>query len=406
VAAAVRSARNAEHVIARAGQRPLPLLAAAAVGAALAVVVGGFFSWVMTVGFSTAEPFPDYRFHTGVAMSMAAGAPLAVPHPLYHALVAAGARTGLSPAHAGMAVAVLAQVALALIAYADLRRVDEGAAVRPALVAAALTVVAPVYALTPGSREFYFGYLFPNAVHNPTIVLLRPLALALFLAAAFLLTNADARARQRAAAAALTLACALAKPSYLICLLPALAAAWLLDGLPRDRRWTAVALGVIVPGALIVAAQAWFTLTSDRMEPTTIVLAPLKVVFMHTKRNVPLVAMKLLLSILFPLAVVAAFGREAIRDRALRLAWLAFGAGAFYAYFLAETGPRMIDGNFLWSGQAAAAVLFAASARFALARSSDPAAQGRLAACGAVLGLHVACGLFYLVRFGRTAVGF
>jgi hypothetical protein len=303
-------------------------------------------------------------------------------------------------------VVLAAQVAFALIAFADLRRVDGARLVRPALIAAALTLVAPIYWLTPASREFYFGYLFPNAVHNPTVVLLRPLALALFLAAAFLLTHAGVRSPHVAGAAALTVACALAKPSYVICLLPALAAAWVLEGCPRDARWTAVALGVIVPGTVLAAAQAWFTLTSDRMEPATVVLAPLKVVFTHTRRNVPLVAAKLVLSILFPLAVLIAFAGKAIRDQALRLAWLAFGAGALYAYFLAESGQRMSHGNFLWSGQAAAGVLFAASVRFVLARKADPAAQGRLAVCAAALALHVANGVTYLVHFARTAVPF
>jgi hypothetical protein len=172
-------------------------------------------------------------------------------------------------------------------------------------------------------------------------------------------------------------------------------------------------LGVLVPGALVAALQAWFTLTTDRMEPTTIAFAPLQVVFLYTKRHVPLVAVKLALSIVFPLAVVAAFPREAVRDAALRLAWLAFLAGAFYAYGLAETGPRMSHGNFLWSGQVAAAVLFAASARFALARFGAGAAGDgghgvnlRLAACAVAFALHVASGVGYALHFARTGLAF
>jgi hypothetical protein len=386
---------------------PSPRAASLAAALALAAAVAALFAWAMTVGFTTPEPFQDYRFHNELAVEMAGGAPLEVPHPLYHALVAALAAGGLSPPWSGMAVALAAQVALALIVFADLRVAARGAVVRAAVTAAGLTVVAPLNWLTPASREFYFGYLFPNAIHNPTIVLLRPLSVALFVCVVALFTaEAEAGRGRIAGAAALTIACALAKPSFVICLLPALGVAWLLEGRPLDRRWRTVILGVMVPGGLVAAAQAAFTLTTDRMEPATIVLAPLKAVFMHTKDDAALVAAKLALSIVFPLAVAAAFFGDARRDRALRLAWLAFAAGAFYAYFLAEAGPRMIHGNFLWSGQAAAAVLFAASARFALARGAAGAARARLGLCAAALALHVASGLQYLVHFARTAVAF
>jgi hypothetical protein len=379
----------------------------------VAAVAALFFSWVLTLRFTTPEPFQDFRFHNQVAAEMAAGAPLELPHPLYHVLAAAlAAATGFPVSWAGMAVAVLAQAGLALVAFLGLRAAAGGRAALAAVAALGLTVVAPLFWFTPASREFYFGYLFPNALHNPTIILLRPLALGLFLACAVVLAGGAApRPARTAGLALLTVSCALAKPSYLICLLPALGLAWLREGLPRDRRWSALLLGVLVPGALVAAAQAWFTLTTDRMEPTTIAFAPLEVVFLHTRRHVPLVAAKLALSIAFPLAVAALFAREAARDAALRVAWLAFLAGAFYAYGLAETGPRITHGNFLWSGQAATAVLFAASARFALGRIRAAGRDGhgarlRLAACAVAFALHVASGLGYAVRFARTGQGF
>lgn len=390
-----------------------PALARAIVPVVLAAGTALLFSWALTLRFTTPEPFEDFRFHNHAAAEMAAGGPLELPHPLYHILAAALAAVfGLAVPWAGMTVAVLSQVAVALIAWFDLRGAAGGRVVLAAAVAFGLTVVAPLNGLTPASREFYFGYLFPNALHNPTIILLRPLALALFLACAGCLTAKAAPSSARAVGLALlTVVCALAKPSYLICLLPALAGSWLMEGRPIDRRWSVLALAVIVPGVLVAAAQAGFTLTTDRMEPTTIVFAPLEVVFMHTRRDVAMVAVKLLLSIVFPLAVAAAFAREAVRDAALRLAWLAFLAGTAYAYGLAETGPRMTHGNFLWSGQAAAAILFAASARFAMQRTAQGAGIGptrgaSLALCAVSLSLHLAAGISNLGRFVRTAPRF
>jgi hypothetical protein len=373
----------------------------------LAVATAGLFAWTLTLRFTTPEPFQDFRFHNQAAADMAAGGPLELPHPLYHALAAVLAwALRLDIAWAGMTVAVAAQVALALIAYFDLAAVTRWP-LQAAQVALTLTVAAPLNWLTPKSREFYFGYLFPNALHNPTIILLRPLSLALFLGCAAVLTAAAPPSPARATGLALlTVACALAKPSYVICVLPALAAVWLLEGGRVDRRWTTLALAVIVPGAAVAAAQAWFTLTTDQMEPTTIVLAPLKVVFLHTRRNLPLVGLKFVLSIVFPFAVACAFAAAALRDAALRLAWLAFLAGALYAYGLAETGERMIHGNFLWSGQAAAAVLFVASARFWLARGTEPGTRVRWGACAVALLLHLLAGVAYLVHFARTGEGF
>jgi hypothetical protein len=375
----------------------------------LAVITAAAFSWIFTLRFTTPEPFQDFRFHNQAAAELVAGAPLALPHPLYHVLAGGlAAALGLAVPWAGMVVAVAAQTGLALVAFFDLRAASGGRATLSAAAALGLTLAAPLNWFTPASREFYFGYLFPNALHNPTIVLLRPLALALFLACAVLLTpSAPPTSARMVGLGLLTVLCALAKPSYLICLLPALAAAWLLDGYPRDRRWHALALGVVLPGSLLVAAQAWFTLTTDRMDPTTIVIAPLKVVFMHTRDDVSLVAAKLVLSLVFPLVAALAFLRAAARDQALRLAWLALGTGALYAYGLSETGDRMIHGNFLWSGQAAVAVLFAASLRFVFTRAREAAgADARLWVCGAAFLLHVASGVAYALHFARTGEGF
>jgi hypothetical protein len=140
------------------------------------------------------------------------------------------------------------------------------------------------------------------------------------------------------------------------------------------------------------------------MAPSSVELAPLRVVFHYTRHSVPLVGLKLLLSALFPLAVAAAFGRTALRDPMLRLAWLGFAAGAFYAYGLAESGRRLVDGNFLWSGQVSLLVLFVASARWLVAHLSS--ARGRVSlrvvVCGTVLSLHVLAGCLNAARFVAT----
>jgi hypothetical protein len=368
--------------------------------AVVAAVAAVFFAWAMTLRFTTAEPFEDFRFHNVLTTGLLAGDPLAVPHPLFHLLSAGFAiLTGLAVPCAGMTVAVLGQASLAAIAFVDLRDAG-GDRLETALVALGLALVAPLNVLASSPGESYFGYFFPNILHNPTIALLRPLALALLLACGAVIAGSLAPTPGRTAAlAALAFACGLAKPSYLICLLPALALTWLLGGARRDERWKALSLGVAVPGALIAVGQAVFAFSGERMGPGGIAFAPLEVVFLHMRHDVGLVAAKLALSAVFPLAVAACFARHAVRSPAVWLAWLGFLAGASYAYLFAETGPRAVHGNFLWSGQVSLLVLFVASARLLVARAMAGDRRLLVAVCAAALALHVASGLGHAVRF-------
>jgi hypothetical protein len=382
-----------------------------ALAAMLAALVAALSAWILTRGGRTLEPFHDYRFHNQIAGRMAAGGPLEVPHPLYHLLVAGldAVAPALDRPRAGLAVAVSAQVALALLAFLALKWVAPQSSTVPALLALGLTVVAPLNWLTPGPREFYFGYIYATSFHSPTMLLLRPLALGLFLATVAAIDKRDGHQGMREAGlAVLTLSSALAKPSYVMCLVPAviilLLGEWRRLSRPPDSCRLLV-VGAVLPGLIVMVAQAWFTLSSPQMKPSRVVWAPLQVVFHHTHPDVALVAAKLLLSIAFPLVVAAAFWRQAARDPGLRLAWLGLAAGAAYAYGLAETGARAAHGNFIWSGQAAAAVLFIASARFLLdawARSRDASGDRvRMAACGIAFVLHVAAGLQNAARFVR-----
>jgi hypothetical protein len=68
---------------------------------------------------------------------------------------------------------------------------------------------------------------------------------------------------------------------------------------------------------------------------------------------------------------------------------------------VAETGRRLADGNFLWSGHVSLLVLFVASARwlFAEAAAGGVRSKPRLAVCAVVLLLHVVAGWQNALRF-------
>jgi hypothetical protein len=173
--------------------------------------------------------------------------------------------------------------------------------------------------------------------------------------------------------------------------------------------WTPI-LGVVLPGAFVLGWQSWFTLASGRMEESKVVWAPFAAIFHHVPPDVPLLLLKLLLSILFPLWVTLSHLRTAAKEQELLLAWVTFGCGITYAYGLAESGPRLAHGNFLWSGQVAVWILFVASAGFLARRwrASAPSDRWtpRVLVGLALFALHVAGGLAYALRFAGTGEAF
>jgi hypothetical protein len=342
-----------------------------------------------------------------------------VPHPLFHWLTGGIHRLhpGLGLPAAAFVVVLLSQALVLSLLFRRMRRAlawdGPWASGLAASLALGLSLLAPLHFLVPERREFYFGWLFPNTYHNPTVLLLRPWAILLSgaCAAAWFAQGRPSAARV-ASLAAWTVLSALAKPSYLLCFLPVVAVTWVVQRVARRYArpsWGPI-LGVVLPGAAVLAWQWWFTASSGRMEESRVVWAPFAAVFQHTRPDVPLLALKLVLSILFPLWVVLTHWSAAARDQELRLAWGTFAVGAVHAYALAESGPRLAHANFLWSGQVAVFVLFAVSTAFFARQWSAGDASRRwrptvVAAC-ALFVLHVASGVAYALRFVRTGQAF
>jgi hypothetical protein len=196
--------------------------------------------------------------------------------------------------------------------------------------------------------------------------------------------------RRWAAAALLAAAATLAKPSYTVAFIPALAL-WLAFArwLPRAVDTRAARASLVVAGVLLVG-QAW-----ARGAQALLAVAPLEVMgYYSTRWQMPLF---LLLSIAFPFGVAVAGRPASWRNGPLMLAWLVFGIAAAYGYLLAEAQPYRGDGNWLWSGQVALFVLFAESVLFLRARERDASPPSRRwrQACGCVFALHLVCGLVW-----------
>ena len=193
-------------------------------------------------------------------------------------------------------------------------------------------------------------------------------------------------------AAALVVMSALVKPNFIIAFLPALGVLAALHGRRSDWHW--LGLGFALPAVAVLAWQ-YNTLNA---EGAGVILAPLHVIGVYAPTDVVTLAWRLVASVLFPLAAVACF--PSVRwDRRVQIGWATFLIGAAFGYLLAE-GDRAADGNFLWSGQLAAFVLFVATAvavlRAAAAGGAGASGPGKFALCGGVFLWHVTSGIQHL----------
>jgi len=350
----------------------------------------------------------DYQVHMGIAANMLKTGTVNTPHFLLQAGAILFSPLAGGIFNATVVLVLLAEAMTAVIVFSYILPGKEPS--RLALpMTLALLLAAPVAILFPLDRHLYLGYIGINLFHNPTMFLLKPLALLSF---TYILKSLESDTSLPVTAlvisAILTVAAAVAKPSYTIVILPALAI--FLSGmiiLKRRFDWKFHLCSVFIPAVVILLVQYRMTYSAEQVQgvysgASGIIFAPLAVMSSYSAFLLP----KLLLSLLFPLAVFCANYREAVKDTGIQLGWLAFGIGCFYTYFLAESGPRMLQGNFSWSAQVSLFILFAASAKLLLRSSShlsEGAGKTRLFLCGAALVLHASFGIaFYIAEFART----
>jgi len=350
----------------------------------------------------------DYLAHKEFADRMLATGSLNTPHFLLHLVMNCVRQLfRISLDAATITSLLLAYVATALvIGHKLLKEAD-----RPYLssyLCIALLVAAPIQLATFLDGHLYFGYIQSNVYHNPTIIMLKPLALFSFFYAARAISGNRQATNEFASLLAcglITVAAALTKPSLTICILPAL----VIYGFIRVMQhqpfdWKLLLFGFITPALLILAFQYWMTYSESQTagvspEKSSIIFAPLAVMQVYSPSWLQI---KLLLSILFPLTVLLTHLKTITKDHRLLFAWLLFFVGASYSYLLAESGPRFRHGNFGWSGQITLFILFVQSAIF-LVHSQQTMSEGsriRTYCCHAVLFLHVVAGaVFYWTEY-------
>lgn len=371
------------------------------IGLPLALVAWRF--WPIVRRMSDAGDFPA---HARFAQEIAETGRVTIPHFFYEAsLIAVHA---LRPAESWRTAAIIVSMATVLITTALLIQwiveIVPPSNVPLRLAAAlvlplALLTVQPILPWGPLERDPWFVGRFPaNQYHNPTTLLSRPVALALFgfgIAAAF---GPWRRGLAVAGCAALVLVSGLIKPSFLMAFLPAVGLLAVVNWKQAD--WKLLILGLAIPTACLLAAQFALRYLVRADDGVSIVYAPLVVLGLYGPTDPATLGTRLVASVLFPLIVTILFLPQAVRDRRVILGWLVFAVGISWGYLFAETGGKVSSGDFLWSGQLAAFLLFAITAMFLLqqlvAAPLNPHrgwTYGRVGLCTVLLAWHMVSGV-------------
>ena len=371
---------------------PLIHVVAATVLAALNCAVYGPIVWGALSGPS------DYTAQVQYAELLYQKGQIVHPHFLYQAIVAALYSTGLMPTFrvAGLIAVLIFYALMAVLMYGLLFTAvheDTRLGRAPVLFAVALAVLSAQPLVRTG---YQIGYFWSDTGETPTLILVKPLAVATLACTAWYLSKCrGVDLRLWALFFVVTVAGALSKPSFLICLVP-VATIMAIVKLAQRKPVSAGALlvGLCLPTAAILGWQYYQTYSGHAGlvgYRDSIIWAPLKVMRHHTTG----LLRKFLLSIVFPLLVSALYWNRARRDLALVLAWCSFLVGSFYAYTLAKK-IRFADGNFLWSAYITLFVLFVVSALLWLRQLAGRPLRSwfswrDLLCCGA-LALHAFCG--------------
>jgi hypothetical protein len=366
-------------------------------------------------------PINDFSLHARYTREWFETQKLTTPHFLNSALtiackwaVPAISAIGLEPLSyidAELIVAQAMYVLAAIVIYCVLRWCAPTAAAQHPnwLLLAGLTLllVGPITLFTLVNNNLYTGYFPPaNVYHNPTTLALKPFALATVAAVAVFLgppASSNIRlGRWSLLLAALVILMTLAKPSYTICLVPALLLLVALDaGLRRSgRAWLAVAV-IGVAGILVLAWQYWLVYGQPG---SNLIFYP----FLMVRDPEAIAWLKFSMSIAFPAGVAVFYFRRVRENIAFRLGWLCFAISCLYYFLLAE-GARTDHNNFGWGCQVALFVLFVLSFGVLLEdgaaqqAGTSPPTPLAYATCWSLFGMHLTSGLlFYFSHLNGT----
>jgi hypothetical protein len=233
------------------------------------------------------------------------------------------------------------------------------------LVTLGIIIAGPLFFLVFLDHKFYFGYVGFALYHNPTIIMLRPFALILWIITISNFFKEKLIIWDIFIGLGAMIIATIAKPSYTICIFPGMGIVFLWQLLThRKINWKYALIVFFVPAILVIIRLPIETLKNLIIGDNRIIFAPFRVIHWMSRYMV----FKYLLSIIFPLSLSLIFLKKVVKDRAMVIAWLIFGIGTSYGYLLTQTGTSEFAANFLWSTQITLFILFFQSIIFLLSR--------------------------------------
>jgi hypothetical protein len=357
----------------------------------------------------------DLPAHIEYARQITGLSDIRSPHFLFELLIKA--LSSLTGASLVTATAILLGgcygLMAVLIAHEIKRRGSAVSDVTAAALSVAILVASHIFLPTIFKPNLYYNYLVPTAYHNPTQQLNKLFTIAIwFLYCRRFLTSDERPLSSLVLLAVLVVASAIAKPSFLIAFLPVsgLLAAWdLFHG--RWSRFRDYVAAIALPAIAVMGWQFWMTygigaesrlsggILDQSVRDVTgrvvtglsrgIEFAPLSIFAGPASYAQYLATLPLALA--FPLVATILLWPDARQSRSFVAAWAILGLGLFYVLLLAESGPGRMAGNFGWTAQTAAFLLYV-EALLLMARKWETRFKPVLLV---VLSVHVACGVLF-----------
>jgi hypothetical protein len=335
----------------------------------------------------------DWALHAEFAQLQAVTGIPAIPHFLFATLLLLLRAVFRLPLPVGE-IAIVTVLHAVLLLFITVLLEESGAQRKFALLGGALVLIfAPAFLLRFRLLGLYFGYLNPTIYHNPTFILLKPIALAHFLSVCAILNGKDSISGRVGCAALLALS-AIAKPNYVLVLVPAVLIYIIIKRLQGQTHASATLIsGVVVPGVIILALQLLFGYLHPiaGMGESRIIFAP----FLAMQSRSNHLTLHFLLSIIFPVTASLSFWTVLKNQVDFRLSWLIFLAGCVTTYFFAETGVRFSHLNFIWGSAIGLFLLVFVLVRRLLTFVTRSENKVRALICYLALGLHILSGILW-----------
>lgn len=215
------------------------------------------------------------------------------------------------------------------------------------IASVSVTFLAPVMLLAIKDGLYYFGYIAIANYSNPTVNLLKPVALLCIMQATDVLENDKEGWKDVLKSALLVVISSFIKPNFTLALLPAVLVIYFYQlAFKKSISQKQLLLGFTLPSILSLAAQ-WGIMYASKAPSSRILFAPFLLESSYSDYLLP----KFLLSIPFIAQGVFVFRKQLTQDVSLLLGFLVFIFGVFQNYMFVEGGNDLLHGNFRWSGQ-------------------------------------------------------